>query len=250
MSEPAVPVWQYRCRVCYGEANRDGLLKLRALADYFQEAAAHHADNLGVGLNALGEAGMLWVLSRMGIEISRLPEVDEEVVLETWPRRGNSPLFAMREFVLRDSGGGILVRATSAWLLLDGAAFRPRRVSMLPVVLPENQKQAFLYRQLEEVADFQGEACFLDQIRESRIDVNRHLNNAEYFSWLEDCAAENGLSIGRLHRVFINFVHELRLGETVEIGARLNAGSGALNVAGIRMPDGRKIFKAALDFEK
>ncbi len=243
-----LPVGECRYRVRYGEANRHGTLKLRALADYLQEAAAHHADSLGVGLENLAGENMFWVLSCMGVEFERLPRLNEEIKLETWPRHGASPLFAMREFVLRDAGDEVLVRATSAWLLLDSATLRPRRVSMLPVVLPQNLERKFLFERLNEVADFAGTPCFRERIRESKIDVNRHLNNAEYFSWLEDCAAEAGCRIAALKRIFINFVNEVKCGDQVDVSMRHDADKAILAVAGGRVSDGRKIFKSTMEF--
>ncbi len=248
MVDNATPSWRCQYEVRYGEANRHGLLKLRALADYFQEAAADHAENLGVGYSTLSEAKMLWVLSRMGIEILRLPEVNETVTLETWPRRGTSPLFAMREFTLCGAGGELLVRATSAWLLLDAESFRPRRISTLPGDLPQNTDRPYLYQMLDEVRDFEAAPAFSERIRESKIDVNQHLNNAEYFTWLEDCAAEAGYRAGDLRRIFINFVGEVKCYDTVEICVDGAPGGAEFSVAGVKRSDGKKAFRAVMEF--
>lgn len=247
-ADRSLPVWQCRYRVRYGEANRYGTLKLRALADYLQEAAADHADNLGVGLGHLAGENMFWVLSRMGVEFERLPRLNEEIKLETWPRHGVSPLFAMREFVLRGADDEVVIRATSAWLLLDAVTLRPRRVSSLPVILPQNLERMFLFEKLDEVADTPCMPFFRERVRESKIDVNRHLNNAEYFSWLEDCAAEAGRRIAFLKRVSINFVSEVKCGEEVEVSMRNDVENAILAVDGIRNSDGRKIFKSTMEF--
>ena len=87
--------FRVRCR----ETDRNGLLKLSSWFDFLQEAAANHAAQLGVGLEALSERGLLWVLSRLHLSIRRYPAIGESVTVETWPN-GFRRLFAHRQFRL------------------------------------------------------------------------------------------------------------------------------------------------------
>ena len=61
MSEP---VWKEAFHIHTHEADTNGLARLDSLFCYFQEAAGHHASNLGVGIEDLGGKGCFWVLSR------------------------------------------------------------------------------------------------------------------------------------------------------------------------------------------
>ncbi len=242
----SLPVWETSYKVRYGEANRRGNLKLRALADYFQEAAAHHAANLGVGIHDLTPLNIIWVLSRMGVEIYRLPQVNDTVTLKTWPRASDQQLFAMREFQILSESGEILIRGTSAWLLLDYVKMRPRRITILEKTWPDNSEYGYLYQHLDELPRRECPVWFNEQIRTSKIDVNQHLNNAEYFSWLEDCLDQAGSSPEDLKYIFINFLSEAKCGDNVEIG--FQADNDQLAVTGTHAETGKLIFNSLIEY--
>ena len=76
-------------RVRYRETDRNGILKLSSWFDFLQEAAANHATQLGVGLDALSERGLLWVLSRLHLSICRYPAIGSLFRLEPEVRSRN-----------------------------------------------------------------------------------------------------------------------------------------------------------------
>ena len=173
-------------RVRYSEADRNGHLKLRSLLDYAQDIAALHAARLGAGMAALNAASKSWVLSRLRIRIARYPEVGEALELATWPS-GIDRLFACREIRFRDAAGAEFAAATTQWLVIDTQSGRilppnqefhalPDESDRLPPAFPELAK-------LRPVATPEVRRW---RIGESRIDVNRHLNNAEYAALLQD----------------------------------------------------------------
>ena len=58
-------------------------LTLTSLFNYFQEIAWEHAGVLRFGYEDLSENNQFWVLSRMRVEISRLPQWTENIKLIT-----------------------------------------------------------------------------------------------------------------------------------------------------------------------
>ena len=118
--------FRVRCR----ETDRNGMLKLSSWFDFLQEAAANHAARLGVGLEALSERGLLWVLSRLHLSICRYPAIGEPGTVETWPN-GFRRLFAHRQFRLTGEDGGELAVASSAWLLLSAETPAFSRICVL-----------------------------------------------------------------------------------------------------------------------
>lgn len=211
-----LPVWQESFEVRYSEVDVNGRLKLRALADYLQEAAARHAANLGVGCDDLARQNLLWVLSRIAITIENYPGPGELLKIKTWPR-STEKLFAMREFTVHGKNGLPVCRASSAWLLLDVKSFRPKKIETLDSAIPRNEDKPFLIKTLPRIKPVECAKIFTQQIRPSAIDVNRHLNNAEYFALAQDAVAmqaDNGLTI---REIIINFVSDLKSGETVTV---------------------------------
>ena len=81
--------------VRYSETDESGRLSLPALVDYFQDAAELHGDRLGIGWRYLAEQHLAWLLSSWQIEIGRLPELSEEILVKTWGWKFQS-IFGMR----------------------------------------------------------------------------------------------------------------------------------------------------------
>ncbi len=181
----SLPVWKEEFRVRHAEASRDGVVRLDTLFDYMQEAAANHAANLGCGLTALNEHGMMWVLSRLKLSIRRTPRLGETVTVETWPS-GVEKLFATREFILF-CGEESVAQGSSFWLLLDQVKMRPLRVlETLAGLLPDNSSRGRIFSGLDKLSRCSCSFPMEVDVHESMIDVNRHMNNARYITQLFD----------------------------------------------------------------
>ena len=76
----------------------DGLIKPNALLQYLQEAAARHADELGVGFTDLDRRDCFWVLANLRIEMADTPRWGDCLTIRTWPS-GVTRLAATREFL-------------------------------------------------------------------------------------------------------------------------------------------------------
>src|SRR5208283_2827888 len=125
MAMPAI-IWTEPFTVRVFEIDARGTLGVRSLCDYLQEAAGNHARELGVGMNALRDRGMTWVLSRIRVRIARLPGAGEKLDIHTW-HSGFDRLFSLRDFSLVDAEGNPIVTAVNAWVMLDLRARRPVR---------------------------------------------------------------------------------------------------------------------------
>lgn len=120
------PTWHDVFEVSSYWADLSGHLYLHGALQMMQDSAWKHAESLGFGYTHLGAASLLWVLSRLDLHITRMPEWGETVRLETWPT-GTHRIFAMREYCLYDDDERELLRANSAWLVLDGESRTPRK---------------------------------------------------------------------------------------------------------------------------
>jgi len=96
------------------ECQADGSIKIASLMQCLQEAAARHAEQLGLGFERLGEMNGYWVLSNLRVEIARLPKWGEEVTIRTWPS-GFNRVIASREFVGKDRDGSYSRPAANGW---------------------------------------------------------------------------------------------------------------------------------------
>ena len=164
--------------------------ELRAFFDYAQEAAGAHAAALGCGLEALLARHQAWVLSRIRVRFHAYPAIGDEVTLKTWPS-GFDHLFARREFELHAADGALLAEATSLWLLLDTENLRIlNAVKEIGELMPDNSGLPMHFTELGKLAAPAAGESFEFPVRETQIDLNGHLNNAEYAAFVQDVLGE------------------------------------------------------------
>ncbi len=182
--------YQETFRVRYSEGDRHGRLKLRTFFDYAQEVAGSHATALGCGLEALLARRQAWVLSRIRVRFHQYPSIGELVTMKTWPS-GFDHLFARREFELVNADGALLVEATSFWLFLDTEHMRIlNAVKEIGELMPDNSALPVHFAEVGKLATPTAGDLAEFPIRETQIDLNGHLNNAEYAAFIQDMLGE------------------------------------------------------------
>jgi acyl-ACP thioesterase len=250
-------IWQETFPLRFGNIDRSDRLTLASTFDFFQEVAISHAENLEVGREALARTGQGWILSRISVFLERRPQWGETVTVRSWPR-GWDRLFAVRDYDIRDASDTPVVRGRSNWLILDIEKRRPLRPQAVMETLPLN----------EGLDALPGGAAALDardnlgkagerQARYSDIDYNGHVNNARYIQWIQDVTDPEVLEKAGQMRFDINYLSEIKGGETVEIWTAPISGAGIPDIPkvtaaaayeGRRQEGGQAVFRAELRF--
>lgn len=193
-------------------------LKPAAFMDLAQEAAGLHAVYLGFGYDDLIKTNTAWILSRVHVEFLDTPKWREDVTLTTW-HKGFNRLFFLRDFVLTDNAGKERVKATTSWLVLN---LETRNMVRDPHLIKENgicsdnaietpADKVRMPRDLEAVPVAEHLVGYSD------VDMLGHANNAMYMQWAMD-AVDYEITSSRPVKTFtINFNHETKAGETVDI---------------------------------
>ncbi len=163
------------------EVSADGKATATTLMNLFQEAASHHAENLGCGFSALYPRNLGWVLSKFTLCMDRFPRYGEILTLRTWPRE-RKRIFAFRE-VEFSSGEQILGRGTSAWCVIDLNQRKALTVdkALTPYPLQEESLFAEDFAPLPRLGKTSWKWSTTPRITE--IDMNGHVNNAVYLGW-------------------------------------------------------------------
>jgi acyl-ACP thioesterase len=229
-------------RVHKYEVDAFGALAPPLLQGYLSEIAGHHADELGVGLDALMARGITWVLSRLRLENPVAVALGDELEVETWPS-GIERLFALREFVVR-RGGAEVARATTQWLVLDLATRKPVRPSeVLDPRFPREPTPpvAPLARgKLPELAAWESERRL--HVRYADIDQNLHVTNTSYLAWATEAMPEEHWRSSRLASVEVHYLAETLHGEAILSRAKA-AGDRAFAHAIVREEDGKELAR-------
>ena len=208
--------------------------------DYLQDIAATHAELLDVGLSALTEQGVIWVLSRLKLEIFRYPFCDEKIILQTYPS-GISGLFATREYLMKDEADNILVKGTSCWLVIDAKTYRPlKAASFLPENMPQNIDKERFFPALGKIVKKEIPPELSFPVRHGDIDMNHHLNNAVFARNILDCLCHKKNSFLSIQNLQLNFVSSGKLGELLCFGSEISS-DGSFYVHAVD-PENQKIY--------
>ena len=197
-------------------------LKPTAFLNMAQEAANNHAEYLGVGYDTLIEAQQAWVMSRMKVEFAKLPMWREKVNLTSW-HKGAAGFMFLRDFVMSDSEGTSLVKATTSWVVIDMTTRRlARRGAFADFAhdsercIPENAieepaAKVTIPEGAELIKTLSHPVVYSD------LDMNRHVNNVMYVVWTMDMVGLEVASEMPLRELEINFNAEVRPNDTVEL---------------------------------
>lgn len=221
---------------------------LPALFLFLQESAWHHAALNNFGWEALIPKNLIWALARMRLQIFRYPEWNDTVQLETWSKPPE-PLMAYRDFELCDGKGGLLLRATSAWLLIEATSRRPQRISILgdcfPIIAGREAISGSLQRIASAPMDKQGD---VHTVPFSAIDINGHVNNAHYVQWILDAFPWEYLQQHNATEIEINYLQEARLGDQYRINVEeVSCNNYLCNI--LRQSDSKELVRMTLCFE-
>ena len=230
--------------VAHHECGADAVLKLNCVLDYFQDIAAAHADLLGIGMKDLLNLHQLWVLSRLRLRFNRYPGLGEKLTVMTYPT-GLNRLFATRQYQLIAENGNRIVEATSFWIVIDDVKFRPvKPFKMLGDFAERNLEKPRFFPELDKIHEPENapETQLEYQVLHSNIDLNKHLNNAFYGSYIIDTLGKLSGKLCHPKELQINFLLPGALNARIQCGGNI-AGNGSFYV------DGRNAENAQLCFQ-
>ena len=188
-------VFQKEFTVSSYELNPYGKARLTTMANYFQEIAYHHANELGFGYDQMKERRTLWMLSRMRIQMFTYPVWNDRVVVETWPS-GIEKLFALRDFRVKDKDGNILGIATTYWLIVHLDTHRPIRPGAELAHFSNIEYGDRVFDSKLEKIDIPANIAPMDHhaVVFSDLDIVGHVNNVKYMEWCIDASLSEALT--------------------------------------------------------
>ena len=202
-------------------------LKVPAIFRYFQDVALLATETAKVDSVSLSKRNIDWVITRMAVEIKRLPKCNETIYVHTYPGKDMAMLYP-RYFFITDKDDNVIIRSSSIWALIDN---NTRKVivdrdviSKLPEEKCENQLP------LPEKISIPEETNFLENrtIHYSDLDFNSHMNNVRYVEILMDTKDSGFYKIYRPSFILLNYMKEVKEKESVSVST---SGSNPLTIA-------------------
>ena len=206
----------YELTLRLGSEHVDCFRRLRTstLFSLLQNVSIRHTEQLGMGRDKTLDKGLLWVIARQRVAVSRMPEYDERITLRSWPGITMRVLFP-RHFEILSEGGESLLRASTLWTLMDMES----RTTAFPdehgvEIAGVETGRELPY--LTKLRHLETPNRFTFQVPYSYVDLNGHMNNTRYYDLVEDHLPAAGA--GRaLREIQAEYSAEAMLGSTLTV---------------------------------
>ncbi len=193
-----------------------GHLTLSVLGNEMLNCADAHSESRGFGITELNENHYTWVLSRMVIEMKRMPRQYERYQILTWVENVYR-LFTDRNFEVISEDGEVLGYARSIWAMIDVETRKPADLLTLhngqindyicdrpcPIDRPGRVK-VHAEQTVREL-----------QTRYSDIDINGHVNSVKYIEHILDLFPLDTFRHKQVKRFEIAYIAESYYGDTL-----------------------------------
>ena len=180
-----IPYARYDYAVQPREVDLTKRATIITLGDSILHTAGEDADRIGFGIRNLQSKDSTWVLSRMAVEIDRLPAEYERYTVGTWVGEIGR-LMTTRNFIVTDAGGQRIAAASTLWAMIDVKTRQPldlrdnvdysRALLAIPCPIDKPAK----------IGRIEGVPCDSRRVRYSDIDFNQHTNSMKYIQWMLD----------------------------------------------------------------
>lgn len=171
-------------KIRYSEMDCDLVLKPGAMLQFLQDLASDNAEQLDFGYSYIIKHNLAWFLLKYRLEFDDYPEGIYDLTIKTEPR-GYNKMFAYRDFYIFH-GDKQIGRATSTWTLVDLTTKSMANVADVLagnkyMVQHEKREEDLSYGKIRLPENFDSSKTF--EVRFDDLDVNRHVNNANYIVW-------------------------------------------------------------------
>lgn len=244
-------IWENTFKITAFDVDINNRLRINRIFDYFQDAASNDAERLGFGYNDFVPKGLFWVLSWIKIEFLDYPKFMDEIKIQTWGKKQHK-LYSLRDFLIFNSSNEMIMRGTSAWLLLDSKSLRPKILTRLYPELKLLDSKDALTDLPQKITFFDpSELVYSKTIRYADIDLNNHTNNAKYVELLFDCFDQEFHKEHSVRSLAVSFSAETKIGDEVDLHkGSIDSSLPSLYVEAKNKNTGAVVFQAVIEWKQ
>ncbi|XP_043723017.1 oleoyl-acyl carrier protein thioesterase 1, chloroplastic-like [Telopea speciosissima] len=215
---------------CY-EVGINKTATIDAIANLLQETACNQVQSIGFSTDGMGTTNtmrkldLIWVTSRMHIEVYKYPAWGDIIEIETWFEGGI--VGTRRDFVMKDANGTLIGRATSKWVAMNKHTRRLSKVTaevleeiqdfspLTPrLAFPEEDTSSLKkIPKLKEPAQYSRLGL---KARRADLDMNQHVNNVTYIGWLLESMPQEIIDTHELQKVTLDYRRECQHDDVVD----------------------------------
>ncbi|KAL6011302.1 Oleoyl-acyl carrier protein thioesterase 2, chloroplastic [Asimina triloba] len=221
---------------CY-EVGINKTATVETMANLLQvgEAGCNHAQSIGFSTDGFAttpimrKLHLIWVTSRMHIEIYKYPAWGDVVEIETWIQ-GEGRIGTRRDWILKDfAAGEVIGRGTSKWVMMSQDTRRLQKVnddvreehlnSAPRLAFPEEDSSSLKkIPKLEDPAQYYRLGLVP---RRADLDMNHHVNNVTYIGWVMESMPQDVIDTHELQKVTLDYRRECQQNDMVDSLASL-----------------------------
>ncbi|XP_062109450.1 palmitoyl-acyl carrier protein thioesterase, chloroplastic-like [Humulus lupulus] len=223
------------------EVGPDKTATLESILNLLQETALNHVWISGLLSDGFGAThgmmrnNLIWVVSRMQVQIDQYPIWGEIVEIDTWV--GASGKNGMqRDWLIRSQATGhILARGTSTWVMMNR---KTRRLSKMPEEVRDEispwfiEKKAIKEDVIEKIVKLDDKAKYMNtnlKPKRSDLDMNHHVNNVKYVRWMLEAIPDAILESHQLSEITLEYRKECGSTDIVQSLCQPDEDGGLLN---------------------
>ena len=211
-------IFQKQVKILEYECDMNQRMTLSNLMRHSQQMGSDHLAQKNIGYNTLREAGMVFVVTKMQMQIIRRPTFGETLLLTTIPRQPKGVQF-IRDTWFETPEGERIVSVSISWALVDPQSHRILRPSSFDVYgfqMSPNDGETIIGYKIKP--PMSPRTMHLRQVKYTDLDYNRHVNNAVYADMICDSVPLGALLYREISRFGIQFHREATVGQVLDIG--------------------------------
>lgn len=193
----------------------NGHMKYTELCNIFQVAAGKHAELGGISFSDMQAFHQAWVLSRMRVEIKRLPKWKDILTVKTWIHSlEKSRSIRCMEIYL---GNEKIVGIESFWAVFNTQTRRPEVLKLAHehFKMYPNRANKTSFGKIE----FQNHMNLLAKhtVKLSDVDIVNHVNSVKYLEWCLDLLECDTVLNKQVESLDMNYIKELSINKEASI---------------------------------
>ncbi len=209
-------IYQEQLAIKSYHTNQYGQASISSLFNILIEAAWAHAQVMDWGYDSLKSNNLFWVLSRMFFKVEKYPSWQDQIHLNTWSA-GTDGIYAYREYVVENEKGEVLLRASSAWLILDMETHKIFRLSDFRATFPKRIDASACRNPKRIKPDSHTENLNYYPVLFSELDINQHFNSVKSVDRVLDDYGIDFLNSFEPAELEVNYMKEGQAGESLAV---------------------------------
>lgn len=201
-------------RVGFKQTNENFEMTNSAMLNYFVDVAGIHSAMCG---ELIETSPTRWLVLGYKMRIFKRPKLRTYIIVSTWSSEIRG-ITALREFEIRDEDGELMVICLSNWVSVNIETRKMERLTeeRMGAYESEPERTNFDNKEFEKMFIPESFDVKVEFVADWKLmDINRHMNNANYLEVVEEFAPLDFKEIVQQYNFDINYKKEILCGQKV-----------------------------------